>query len=156
MKLLASDYVVNLGITLTKNLTFYNGSIGCLLIVIVKYLLSNYFFFINENILLKLVSHICTVAYNIVQSFWYRIVILKLNGAFQHHILTLRWHNIILESLKDWRIRMDLTCYYKILNNLARLNQAYAFAPTIRRGHALSSVVPRTTTSRISFLSRRE
>ena len=139
-KLLAPDYVVDLGITPSRNLTFHEHVNRILADCYRKlFIIKKCFLVINEDIIRKLY-----VSYSEI----------KLLDAFQHRVLTLHGHNIVLESLETRRMRMDLTWYYKILHNLTCLNQANFFIPNIRQGlrsHELSIVVPRTTTSAFKF-----
>ena len=122
-KLLAAGYVVDLSITLSKNLTCHEG---CLLIVLVNHLLSKYIYVSYLRFCLEYGSVIWAPHSDFE---------IKLLDAFQHLVLTLYGHNIVLVSLENRRMWMDLTWYDTILHNLTRLNQADCFTPNIRRGH---------------------
>ena len=162
-KLLAPDYVVDLGITLSRNLTFHEHVNRILADCYRKlFIIKKCFLVINEDILRKLYVSYLRPSLEYGSVIWapHSDSEIKLLDSFQHRVLTLHGHNIVLESLETRRMRMDLTWYYKILHNLTCLNQANFFIPNIRQGlrsYELSIVVPRTTTSafKCTFAQRR-
>ena len=120
------------------------------------FIIKKCFLVINEDILRKLYVSYLRPSLEYGSVIWapHSDSEIKLLDAFQHRVLTLHGHNIVLESLETRRMRMDLTWYYKILHNLTCLNQANFFVPNIWQGlrsHELSIVVPRTTTSAFKF-----
>ena len=156
-KLLAPDYIVHLGITLSRNLTFHKHVNRILADCFRKlFIIQKCFLVINEDILRKLYVSYLRPSLEYGSVIWapHSDSEIKLLDAFQHRVLTVHGHNIVLESLETRRMRMDLTWYYKILHNLTCLNQANFFIQNIRQGlrsHELSIVVPRTTTSAFKF-----
>ena len=148
---------IDLGITLSRNLTFHEHVNRILADCYRKlFIIKKCFLVINEDILRKLYVSYLRPSLEYGSVIWapHSDSEIKLLDAFQHRVLTLHGHNIVLESLETRRMRMDLTWYYKILHNLTCLNQANFFIPNIRQGlrsHELSIVVPRTTTSAFKF-----
>ena len=156
-KLLAPNYVIDLDTTLSKNLTFHehvNRMLARFRLTLALTLTPNpslnpnpmladcyrklliiqkYFLIIDEDILRKpYVSYLHpSLEYGSVIWAPHSDSEIKLLDAFQHRVLTLHGHNIVLESLETRRTRMDFTWYYKILHSLARLNQADFFIPNI-------------------------
>ena len=134
-RLLAPDYVTDLGIILFKNLTFHEHVNRILAYCNRKlFIIKNCYLVINEDILRKLyVSYLHpSLEYGSVNWAPHNNSKIKLLDAFQHRVLTLHGHNIVLGSLETRRMRIDLTWYYKILPNLTRLNQADFFILNIR------------------------
>ena len=124
-KLLAPYYVMNLGITQSKNLTFHEHINKMLADCHRKlFIIKKCFLVINEDILLKLyVSHLrpC-LEYGMVICAKHNDSEINLLDVFQRRILALHGHYIVLVSFETRRIRMDLKCYYTILHNLTRFN----------------------------------
>ena len=151
------DYVINLSITLSKNLTF-REHVNKMLVDCYRelFIIKKCFLVINEDIFRKLCVSYLHPSLECGSVIWapHSDSEIKLLDAFQHRVLTLHGHSIVLKSLKTRGMRMDLTWYYKILHNLIRLNQAAFFIPNIQRGHrghSFNIVVPRTTTSAFKF-----
>ena len=114
-KLLAPDYVIDLGITQSKNFTFHEHVNRMLADCYRKlFIIKKCFLVIKENILRKLYK--LYVSY-LRPSLEYGLVIwaphsdseIKLLDAFQHRVLTLHGHNIVFELLETRRMRMDIT-----------------------------------------------
>ena len=98
-KLLAPDYVIDLGITLSKNLSFQEHVNKMLADCYYKlFTIKKYFLVINEDILRKLyVSYLRpSLEYGSVVWAPHSDSEIKLLDAFQHCVLTLNGHNIIL------------------------------------------------------------
>ena len=100
-KLLAPDYVVDLGITLSRNLTFHEHVNRILADCYRKlFIIKKCFLVINEDILRKLYVSYLRPSLEYGSVIWapHSDSEIKLLDAFQHRVLTLHGHNIVLES----------------------------------------------------------
>ena len=153
----APEHVIDLGITMSKSLTFHGHIKRMMAKCYRKLLIIKKWFYVTNPEILKLfyVSYIRpTLEYGSVIWAPHNRAEIDLLVNFQTNILSLHGHNINMESLDARRTHNDLCWHYSILHNYTCFDAIKFFElnrPDCYRGHVLSTVVPRITTSAFKF-----
>jgi hypothetical protein len=163
ISLQAPDFVVDLGITMSKHLTFHEHVKHLLAKCYQKlFIIKKCFEISNRDILHMLYTSYIRPILEYGTLIWAPHSDSEINQLekFQRKVLSLHGNSITLESLESRRIKSDLCYYYAILHNYAKLDPNKFFVLNRRpnhRGHSflLTTPITRTAAFKYAFSQRR-